>query len=133
MMIVGFSAMMRSETLAEFVRRVRIDKNLSAGDVSRRALGEISDTYVNRIENGLVKNASPEKLKALSKGLGISEDEVFRVARGLSAEKPSDVREIIAETWGGQGLSNADWYEIESVVKAMIAAKEQAKLNGENN
>ena len=126
-MIVGFSLPMRSESLAEFVRRERIDKNLSTGDVSRRALGEISDTYVNRIENGLVKNPSPEKLIALAKGLGVSEDEVFRVARGLSPDTPSDVREIIAETWGGRGLSNADWYEIESVVKAMIAAKEKAK------
>lgn len=123
-MIVGFSSTMRSaETLADYVRRVRADKNLSSGDISKRSLGEITDSYVNRIENGLVKNVSPAKLQALAKGLGVIESEIFRVARGLSADKSEDPIEVLVETFGGQDLSPDDWREIEAVVKTMIDAK----------
>lgn len=115
-----------SETLQDYVRRVRNEKNLSAVDVETRSSNTISDAYVLQIENGAAKNPSPEKLKALAKGLGVPEDEVFRVARGRSAQ-PEDVYEIMAESFGGRGLSNTDWYEIESVIRAMIATKEKAK------
>lgn len=127
-MIVSLSSTMRSaETLAEYVRRVRIDKNLSTGDVSRQSLGAITDTYVNRIENGLVKNVSPEKLQALAKGLGVIESEIFRVARGLAAEGPNEVSEILAETFGGEDLTANDWREIEAVVKVMIEQKRNSR------
>ncbi len=122
MMIVGFSTTMRSnETLAEYVRRVRIDKNLSSGDVSRQSLGAITDSYVNRIENALVKNVSPEKLQALAKGLGIIESEIFRVARGLSTATPENPIEILVETFGGQDLSPQDWQEINA--KGQVLSK----------
>ena len=124
-MIVVLSPTM-SETLQDYVRRVRIEKNLSAVDVETRSANTISDAYVLQIENGAAKNPSPEKLKALAKGLGVSEDEVFRVARGRPAQ-PEGVYEIMAESFGGRSLSNADWYEIESVIRAMIATKEKAK------
>ena len=116
---------MRNETLSDFVRKTRIDKNLSTGDVSRRSLGEITDSYINRIENGLVKNVSPEKLQALAKGLGVSEHEIFRVARGLSPDTPAEFSDLMAETFGGEALTADDWAEIEAVIKAMIAAKEK--------
>lgn len=129
MMIVGFSATMRTESLAEFVRRVRIDKNLSTGDVSRRSLGSITDAYVSRIENGLVKNVSPEKLQALAKGLGVVESEIFRVARGLKADAPTEVSDILAETFGGEELTADDWREIEAVVKVMIQQKRRRRVD----
>jgi transcriptional regulator with XRE-family HTH domain len=78
-----------TETLPDYVRRVRTEKRLSTVDVERQSGNRISDSYVTRIENGYVKNVSPEKLKALAKGLGVSEDEIFAVARGKSpAEEP---------------------------------------------
>ena len=116
------------ETLKDYVRRVRAAKNLSAVDVESRSLNNISDAYVLQIESGVARNPSPEKLKALAKGLGVPEDEVFRVARGQPAE-PSNVYEIMAQTFGGGSLSNADWYEIESVIRTMIETKERAKSN----
>lgn len=70
------------ESLAEYVQRVRNEKSLSLMDVSRRSGGLIANAHISRIENGLVKSAGVEKLRALAKGLGVSEEEIFAVARG---------------------------------------------------
>jgi transcriptional regulator with XRE-family HTH domain len=76
---------MKQERLDLFVRRVMREKNLSIADVERRAGGEISDSYVHGIMSGKVKGSQTvTKLKALATGLGVSEDEIFAVARGLS-------------------------------------------------
>jgi transcriptional regulator with XRE-family HTH domain len=104
----------------------RQEKNLSASDVERASGGRISDAYVLRIENGQVANVSPEKLDALADGLGVSADEIYRIARGLPPEKPKDRLEILAETFEGQDLTEQDWAEIEAVLKTMI---EQKKAN----
>lgn len=74
----------RIETLPDYVRRIRIEKRLSTVDVEKQSGNRISDSYVTRIENGYVKNVSPEKLQALAKGLGVTEDEIFAVVRGKS-------------------------------------------------
>lgn len=71
-----------TENLSDFVRRVRSEKGLSTLDVERNSSNRITDGYVSQIENGYVKNVSPEKLQALAKGLAVSEDEIFAVARG---------------------------------------------------
>jgi transcriptional regulator with XRE-family HTH domain len=70
------------ENLSDFVRRIRAEKGLSTLDVERNSSNRITDGYVSQIENGYVRNVSPEKLQALAKGLGVSEDEIFAVARG---------------------------------------------------
>lgn len=75
------------ENLADFIRRTRNEKGLSTLDVERLSNFEISDGYVSRIENNGVKNVSPEKLAALAKGLSVTEEEIFAVARG---KKPNE-------------------------------------------
>jgi transcriptional regulator with XRE-family HTH domain len=115
-----------AEALKSFVRRVRREKNLSTSDIQARSQGKISDAYVSKIENGEVKNVSPEKLRALAEGLGVSEEEIFRVARGLEPT-PESLREMMAETFGGQDLSQNDWQEIEAVVKALVAQKKSKR------
>lgn len=70
------------ENLSDFVRRVRGEKGLSTLDVERNSGNRITDGYVSQIENGYVKNVSPEKLQALARGLAVSEEEIFAVARG---------------------------------------------------
>ncbi|MCP9496713.1 MAG: helix-turn-helix transcriptional regulator [Pyrinomonadaceae bacterium MAG19_C2-C3] len=57
--------------------------------VAERSGGLIAQSYFFKIENGLVKNVSIEKLRAIARGLGISEEELLRVARG----KPKSVDE----------------------------------------
>ena len=86
-----------SETLGDFVRRVRAEKRLSLADVharAKRAGHKIGTTHINRIENGFIEASSvtPKKLIALAAGLGVSEDEVFAVARGKSLAGESDFK-----------------------------------------
>lgn len=114
-------------SLAEFVRAKRAEKKISAGDVERNSGGRISDAYVLRIENGQVANVSPEKLDALADGLGVSADDIYRIARGLPPEKPKERLEILAETFGGEDLTEQDWAEIEAVLKTMIEQKKRGK------
>ncbi|MET0646406.1 MAG: helix-turn-helix domain-containing protein [Pyrinomonadaceae bacterium] len=92
----------RSENLAEYVRRVRVQvRDFSLSEVERNSGGGIDGSYVSRIENGLVKNVTPEKLKALAKGLEVSEEEIFAVARGkpLDYEDPLDELKVLFHGW----------------------------------
>lgn len=82
----------RREPLADYVRRVRTGARLSLLDVERqsaRSGHKIAGSYVSRIENGVARNPSKDKLVGLAKGLGVSEEEVFAVARGKSLDEPS--------------------------------------------
>lgn len=73
------------ERMDLYVRRVMREKNLSVAEVERRSVGEISDSYVHGIMSGKVKGSQTvTKLKALAHGLGVNEDEIFAVARGLT-------------------------------------------------
>jgi transcriptional regulator with XRE-family HTH domain len=114
-------------TLAENVKATRVEKGLSARDVQRNSGGRISDAYVLRIEYGQITNVSPEKLDALADGLGISADEVYRIARGLPPETAKDRLEIMAEAFDGRELTEQDWAEIEAVVKTLIEQKKRSK------
>ena len=107
--------------LASYVRRLLIEKRLSTYDVARRSGGGVSQSTVNKIVNGDIRSNSVETLVALAKGLDVPEEEVFRAARGL--ETPSNLNEILAEAFGGQELSPADWVEIEAVIKLIIEQK----------
>lgn len=72
------------ESLADYVRRLRGEKRLSLAEVSQLSGGHITRSHISRIENGELTNIGLDKLRALAKGLGISEDEIFAVARGKS-------------------------------------------------
>lgn len=74
------------ETLQEYVRRVMLEKGLSGYTVERDSGSQISQSQVNRIQNGEVSNPSATKLKALAKGLSVSESELFAVARGITED-----------------------------------------------
>jgi transcriptional regulator with XRE-family HTH domain len=72
------------EDLADFMRRMRSEAGLSIRQVAKRSGGGISHGYVNQIENRSVlgSSVSPARLIAIARGLGISEDALFAVARG---------------------------------------------------
>jgi transcriptional regulator with XRE-family HTH domain len=89
--------MKANETLADFVRRVRAEKNLSLSDVERqsgRHGGKIASSYVSRIENGYNNNPGPGKLKALARGLDVPEDEIMAVAFGRAPKTDAEAREL---------------------------------------
>jgi transcriptional regulator with XRE-family HTH domain len=88
--------MKANETLAAFVRRVRAEKNLSLTDVERQSArhgAKIASSYVSKIENGDTKNPSPEKIKALARGLDVPEDEITAVAFGKAPKTEAEARE----------------------------------------
>jgi transcriptional regulator with XRE-family HTH domain len=85
--------MENKESLAEFVKRHRHQKNLSLKDVQRRSKGKITDGYISRIENGVYTNPSPVKLKALATGLGVTEDDIFAIVRGYKPKEPDGIKE----------------------------------------
>lgn len=82
------------ETLANYVRRVREEKGLSLNQVRIRSGYQIANSYISRIENGEVTNVGLEKLRSLAKGLSVSEEEIFAVARGKSL---NDIESVDAE------------------------------------
>jgi transcriptional regulator with XRE-family HTH domain len=78
--------------LADYVKRIRNGARLSLSDVERQSARsgyKIAGSYVSRIENGVARNPSKDKLVGLARGLGAPEEEVFAVARGKSLEEPS--------------------------------------------
>src|SRR6185503_14748005 len=106
-----------SETLGDFVRRIRTEKSLSTWDVSKRSarFGKpITASYICRIENNLKQKPSADRLTALANGLGVPVQELLARAVGLapsgessdelhlltrfrelSPERKSDVLEIV--------------------------------------
>lgn len=59
-------------------------KSLSTYDVARRSGNLITHQTVWSLLNAQGKDVKVGTLKALAKGLGVSEDEIFAVARGKS-------------------------------------------------
>lgn len=89
--------MKANETLAEYVGRVRAEKNLSLTDVERqsgRHGPKIAASYISKIENGVNRNPGPEKLKALARGLDVPEEEITAVAFGRAPKNSADAREM---------------------------------------
>ncbi|MCA1567267.1 MAG: helix-turn-helix domain-containing protein [Acidobacteria bacterium] len=119
---------MQRESLADYVRRLRVkEKKLSLTDVERNSGGGIDASYVNRIENGIVTNVTPEKLSALAKGLQVSEDEIFAVARGKSLNGAEVFDSEIAVLFNGfDELSDEDKLELLATVK-MLANEVQRR------
>lgn len=82
-----------TESLADYVSRHMRDGGLSLRDVEQRSrrggLQGISRPHINKIANGDLLNPSPERLKALARGLNRPEEEVFNVVLGTDTV-PSD-------------------------------------------
>src|ERR1041385_9149378 len=74
-------------SLADYVRRIRNEKNLSLAQVSSRSYGRMGKTRINRIENGPVNRGSLFKLRALALGIDVPEDDLIAVTRGKPARK----------------------------------------------
>lgn len=89
--------------LGEYIKKIRQEKELSVESVARQSGGGISGSYVNKIENENVNPTTP-KLKALAKGLGVTETEIFAVARGVSIEKNAVAVERFARIADGYAL-----------------------------
>lgn len=69
--------------LRKFLRAWMKQNKLTAVAVEKISGGEITDGYVSKILSGRAKYPSVDKVQALAKGIGIDEEELFAVARGL--------------------------------------------------
>jgi transcriptional regulator with XRE-family HTH domain len=79
------------ESLPDYVRRIRQEHRLSLSDVetaSRRAGWKIVASYVSRIENGVNRNPSIDKLIGLAFGLGVPLEELLSIASGKPLQGP---------------------------------------------
>lgn len=101
-----FDAMKEKESLAEYVERIRLEKKMSYADVANNSQGGIKRTHVYRIAKGEVKRPSAKALQGLAKGLGVSEEELFTIARGKSpSEDPNFTKSEFYLMWQDfQGL-----------------------------
>lgn len=118
-MLTIFAVRKKKEDLSDFVRRVRSEKKLSLMDVQRRSRGQIASSYVSRIENAYILNVTPKKLRALGRGLGVSDDEVFAAARGSSANTLGLDFELAALLHKYQSLAKEDREELCILIKTI--------------
>ena len=113
--------------LGEFVKRIRSIKNLSVDAVSEKSGGQISGSYVNKIENENVNVTTP-KLKALAKGLGVTESEIFDIARGVEVDEKSISYERFSQIAKGYVLLSVQEREnIEPLLTAIEIAIERSE------
>jgi len=76
----------KTESLGDFIRRIRRAKSMSCADVSRHSarFGKpISGSYINRLENYPDLRITTDRLKALADGLDIPVAELFARSVGL--------------------------------------------------
>jgi len=114
----------RTNNLAMYVARILREKRLSRHDVQVMSGWKITDAYVSSIVRGRARNLSVDKLQALARGLGVDEDEIFKVARSGASYDSGENRP--ADPWHSvmvlrlieQLVSHPDVREIlEAVVK----------------
>lgn len=102
------------ETLAQYVTRIIREKGLKHHEVKEGSGSGITDGYVRGIMTGKAANPSVRKLQALARGLGVSEDEIFNVARGC--------------TLGEKGKAHADESNFRVVATLMLSSLKNAAL-----
>jgi transcriptional regulator with XRE-family HTH domain len=82
------------EQLADLVRSRMEELNLSTNAVARKAGNKISNGTVWNIANSRVKDVKEETLRALARGLDLSEEEVFAAYFGKSVEQDDSLEGI---------------------------------------
>jgi transcriptional regulator with XRE-family HTH domain len=87
------------ESLSQYVSRTMSEKRLGYEDVSRMSGSGITESYVRSITRGAANNPSVRKLQALASGLGVPEEEIFRVARGLPREEKEDKVDLSSSSY----------------------------------
>ena len=110
--------MIERDDLCNYVRRILKEKELTFSDVERRSEKKISDSYVHSISSGNIKNLSLDKLRALARGLGVTETQLFFAASGLSLtdRKELDDTELAYLLYKYQELSIKDRAQLNALL-----------------
>lgn len=80
------------ENLADYLRRVIKEKNLTYRQVAERSGGRISHAAISDIISGKTKEIKSGTISTLAKGLGVPEEEIFAVIRGKSPTDNPDFK-----------------------------------------
>lgn len=116
-----------SETIAQYIARTMLEKDISGYDIERRTRKRISQSYANRIKLGEIKTPSLDKLKALAVGLDVPEQELLDIARGATEEKNSQLdKELLYYV---HELSAPRQLDLVAIAKALYR-REHAKEHG---
>lgn len=119
--------MKNTEKLADFVRAVMLEKSLSTYDVQKASHNRITAATVTKIVNNEIKSSGVETLAALAVGLGVPEDNIFRVARGLPPDEPLDRFEIYAEAFNAADFTPDEWRIMEDYFREHVNKWKQLK------
>jgi transcriptional regulator with XRE-family HTH domain len=127
------------ETLGEYVKRIRLEKNLTVEAVSEKSgknskgSYNISSAYVNKIENES-PNVSAPKLDSLAKGLGVSRAAIYAVAYNIEFDSKAIPFERFSKIADGYLLLNKPEREsIEPLLAAIEMTIERAVKNQEQS
>lgn len=132
--VIRFDVQNLQATLADFVREKMDEQNLSTYDVERRSGGAITHGSVWNILNQRVKDVKAGTLRALAKGLGVSEEEVFDAARGKEPVKDSGLEsdnELAALFYEYKELADDDKEELRAVMEMVRQEIRRRKQAGE--
>jgi len=120
----GMSA--ERESLADYLRRVIRDKDLSYRKVAQRSGGRVSHATISDIINGRQKDVKTETLRGLAQGLDVPEEEIFAVARGAPVEYENPLDEVYVLFNGWAEASEEDRQETLVAIR-MIAESFQRR------
>lgn len=78
--------------LADYVRQVMRDKDLTLVDIERQSGGAITNSYLSKILSGKARNLTMVRLEALARGLNVPLQFLLRVASGGVPEEDEEFR-----------------------------------------
>lgn len=123
-----FGVKTEQESLADYVRRVIRDKDLSYRKVAIQSGGKVSHATVSDIINGNQRDLKTETLRGLAKGLGVSEEEIFAVARGKTLDTEEAFTGEFAVLFKGfHDLSPEDQAEMRAMVRMLATEVERRR------
>lgn len=83
--------------LPTFIKQIMAAKGLSYRDIEAMSGEAISHGYVYSLVRGINKSPTIDKIKALSKGLGVSEDILIKIVKGIPLDEKDDPAFLVAE------------------------------------
>lgn len=108
------------ETLADYLARKMRELNISGYEIERRSQPKVTQSYINRIRIGVVKNPSVLKLRGIAHGLGVPASEMLAAAAGVDANPPdiSDER-LSAISFAYEGMPKKKRQKADAVIEML--------------
>lgn len=77
----------QTTTLAQYLKELRITKDLSLRDVEKKTNNEVSNAYLSQLESGKITKPSPHILEHLAKAYSIQYEDLMVVAGYMRSSK----------------------------------------------